>query len=282
MKPSNTTFNTYYLTKACEKLGLSYKIFDHNSNFVQVNNDPTLTFVNYRTPFNNEVVSKICLDKEFSYKLLNSIISMPKTLGFFKPNCSPQNRVYRKYKTQEEIIEKINQEFTYPLIIKRNNGKQGRHVYLVKNQTEAISALSKIFNNRIKHNDFVALAQEYLEIKTEFRVVIFNKKIELIYQKVSPDKPFDFKLISPLHRPEAEALLITDKEIKKELQQFINPIFKKLDIGFGGLDVVKTKNNKLWLLELNSQPGFSHFLKNNDEEIIIKLYQKMLLKKLSN
>jgi D-alanine-D-alanine ligase-like ATP-grasp enzyme len=43
-----------------------------------------------------------------------------------------------------------------------------------------------------------------------------------------------------------------------------------------GIDIAIDKNNRLWLIEANSLPGFEHILKNGNDKVIIDSYIKIL------
>jgi D-alanine-D-alanine ligase-like ATP-grasp enzyme len=62
----------------------------------------------------------------------------------------------------------------------------------------------------------------------------------------------------------------------KELSLFLEPVYDRFQINFAGADLLRDKNGKLWLLELNSRPVFSIFIRDNGKEPVVKMYEKML------
>ena len=53
-----------------------------------------------------------------------------------------------------------------------------------------------------------------------------------------------------------------------------SPVLKSFE--WIGLDIAKDKNNEWWILELNTRPGFSYFIRDNGDEKIVEMYEKLL------
>lgn len=78
--------------------------------------------------------------------------------------------IHRAYKYAQKIC--------FPLIVKPNDGSQGKGVALVHNKKDFYRAMGIIFK---KHN--VALVQEYVK-GTDYRVVVLDKKIISAYERI--------------------------------------------------------------------------------------------------
>lgn len=269
------------LAQACDNLNLAYHYLDKNNNFIEIStkNGP-LFFTNSITPFNNESVSKICNDKEFTYLLLKEILPLPKTLGYFDPHPTKEYIQYRDYLNKTEIIDHITRNFSLPVIVKRNTGSHGQNVFLCHTATDINQALGKIYLKRSTTYDYIALAQTYIKPKTEYRVIVFKGQVVLVYKKDNQQAKFIGNL-SPLHYEGATAKIIEDHSLLATLQNFCTPIFSKLPIIFAGLDIIEDEAGQLWLIEINSKPGFDYFLKNNNSDYLIKMYQTILTKYLA-
>ena len=274
--PSGNTIsyvNTRCVREACDRLGLPYTIHDKYGNFFSVDLDRPYFFANSATPFNNSAVDKICKDKEFAWKLLHESVSMPKTKGYFDPfPADDQYAGYVRETSYEEIADDIAKEFSFPVILKMNAGQKGNNVFLCKDRAEILMAVTKIFDHESSSHDYVALAQEYIKPKKEYRVIVFRKKIILAYEKDISEATFIGNL-SPLHYENAKAIVIEDVA---PLQKSIDPLFSKLDLEFGGIDIIETENGELSVIELNTHPGFSYFTKDNGDEPLIQMYEKIL------
>lgn len=271
--------HTRCLIEACKRLSIPYSFVADDESFLQLNvGAKRYYFPGSSTPFNEGATIKICRDKEFSYKLLKDVIAMPKTMGFVDPEGPEQYRGYVRVDSAEGIVEKICAEFSFPVIVKRNSGSQGKHVFLCKTRSEVEAAVQKVFEKEAEQPskyDHVVLAQEYIEAKKEYRAVIFEENIILLYEKDISGAVFNGNL-SPLHWENSKALNITDPKIIERLQVFTAPIYPFLDLRYGGLDIIEDASGNLTLVELNSKPGFGRFAQDNGSEPLVKMYEKIL------
>jgi len=269
--------NVRLTIKACEQLNLKYEILHHHQNILRVKiKDQYHFFVNYTTPLLSQATSQILRDKDFTYHILKNVINMPRHQDFLSPFCDQKYQQYLKYQSIEEIKDKILELFTFPLIIKRNRGSGGNNVFLCQDQEQINLALGQIFNINHKNYDYVALAQDYIKIKKEYRVVCLNRNVILAYEKSKENAQFTGNL-SPLHWEGSQAILITDQNLLKKISDFIAPVFDELSLKYGGFDVVIDEGDQWWLIEINSHPNFDIFIRDNDENIIVDLFKKLLL-----
>lgn len=254
------TTNTRCLIKACQSLSIPYETLDTNGNFVAltVSGKKNLFFANYSTPFNSNSFCKIAKDKEFTRFLLKDVIQMPKTLGIFDPTYDEGGEI-KNIGSLENDIEQIMTGLEFPVVLKPNSLSGGRNYSLCRSKEEIKNTLQNIFK-KDNHYDYLALAQEYIEPQNEYRVIVFKNEVVLIYTR------------------EEE---IKDKAVWRAIEDFIKPIFAKIDIGFAGLDIINGKNG-MYLLEMNSEPGFAYFIEKNGEKPIIGLYENMLKHLISN
>jgi glutathione synthase/RimK-type ligase-like ATP-grasp enzyme len=275
MKKSQSLY-TRLLTKAALDLKIPYKIHDEIGDVVSFDFTKDRFFVITTTPFNDSSIMKICRDKDFSYDLFNQSIIMPKTIGFLDPEYKGKFKRGKVHKNNSEIANHIEKEFSYPLVIKMNSGDQGKNVYVCKDRKKVMYALSKIFNKKRKDYDYIAIAQEYLKIKSEFRAVFLDKKLILLYEK-NTDKVQKTTKISPLHQKGSRAIWITDSKIQNKFIEFSKKFLNDFkSLRYTGLDIVVTKDNKMFLIEANTQLGFSYFVAHNGEEPLVEMYKKVI------
>ena len=166
------------------------------------------------------------------------------------------------------------------MIVKRNSGSGGHNVFLCQNTDKIETALKEIFNINQKY-DYVALAQEFIQIKSEYRAIFLNKELVLLYEKDISDAEFAGNL-SPLHWNGAKAKYINEPKILSEVANFAKPIFEELDLDYGGLDIVLDRDNQYWLIEINSHPNYSIITRDNGEKPVLKIFEKMLISLASN
>lgn len=268
--------NISLLLQACKNLNLSYEIIHPAENLIKIklNNKPHY-FCNYSTPLINQAVAHLLKDKEYTYHVLNKKVKLPRTLGFLSPFCDTQYKIYLKFPTIQNIVLEIKENFETPVIIKRNSGASGHNVFLCQNIDEIETALKEIFNINHKY-DYVALAQEFIHIKSEYRAVFLNKELVLLYEKDISHAQFVGNL-SPLHWNGAKANYINDPQILSEITNFAKPVFEELDLDYGGLDIVLDRDNQYWLIEINSHPNFSIFTRDNGDEHVLRVFEKILI-----
>ncbi|MDZ8070278.1 MAG: ATP-grasp domain-containing protein [Nostoc sp. DedQUE08] len=268
--------NVSLLLKACENLNISYEILHPSENLVKIKlNSKQHYFCNYSTPLLNQAVAHLLKDKEYTYHVLNKKVKLPLTVGFLSPFCDIKYKIYLKFPTIQDIVLEIKENFETPVIIKRNSGASGHNVFLSKNLDEIETALKEIFTINHKY-DYVALAQEFIQIKSEYRAVFLNKELVLLYEKDITDAKFIGNL-SPLHWDGAKAKYINDPQILSEIANFAQPVFEELDLDYGGFDIVLDRDNQYWLIEINSHPNFGIFIRDNGEEHVLKIFEKMLV-----
>ncbi|MCC5651415.1 ATP-grasp domain-containing protein [Nostoc sp. XA013] len=269
--------NVLLLLKACEKLNINYEIIHPTENLVKIKlNNKQHYFCNYSTPLINQAVAQIIKDKEYTYHILKQKVKLPQTVGFLSPFCDLQYKIYLKFPSFQDIILEVKDKFEIPVIIKRNSGSGGSNVFLCHNIDEIETALKEIFNINNKKYDYVAIAQEYIHIKSEYRAVFLNKQLVLLYEKDITDAKFAGNL-SPLHWDGAKAKYINDPQILSEIANFAKPVFEELDLDYGGLDIVLDRDNQYWLIEVNSSPNYTIFTRDNGEEPVLKVFEKMLI-----
>ncbi|MEH2415103.1 ATP-grasp domain-containing protein [Nostoc sp.] len=269
--------NVSLLLQACENLNISYEIIHPAENLIKIklNNKPHY-FCNYSTPLINQAVAHLIKDKEYTYHVLKEKVKLPRTLGFLSPFCEIEYKLYLKFPTIQDIVLEIKNKFEIPVIVKRNSGARGHNVFLCHNLDEIETALNKIFNINLKNYDYVALAQEIIQIKFEYRAIFLNKELVLLYEKDISDAKFAGNL-SPLHWDGAKAKYINDPQILSEIANVAKPVFEELDLDYAGLDIVLDRDNQYWLIEINSNPNFSIFTRDNGNEHVLKVFEKMLI-----
>jgi glutathione synthase/RimK-type ligase-like ATP-grasp enzyme len=267
--------NLQLFRKACQKLDIPYETFHSSQSLMRIKLDKYYYFVNNGTPFNSEAINELFKDKEYTYLLLKDKINMPRCLGFLSPFCPEEYKQYLVYQNLAEITAEVTKNFALPVIVKKNRGLGGNNVFLAKTVEDIRGAFSEIFDVNSKKVDYVALAQEYIDIIHEYRVIVFHNEILLVYEKDKSQAKFTGNL-SPLHWEGAIALHITDEILIREIKDFIEPIFSEMMINYAGFDIARDGDGKLWLIEINGTPGYKIFIRDNGEDIIVTMFQTIL------
>lgn len=265
--------NLSILVDLCQANNISFKVIHECGNLLEIKavDGKTYLFAVGATPFNSQSIVRLCSDKEFFYNYYQGVIEMPPKKGFLNPDCDKEYKEYLKFKTLDEIIQEGKRLFSYPLIVKMNQGSRGKCVFKVCNEEQFKNALEEIYKN-----DYIALVQKYIDIKCEYRVIYLNRKLMFSYKKNNENATFKGN-ISPLFFDGAYAEIVDDKQLLSRFDDFVQPMFDKQNIPYCGLDIALDKDDKLWLIEANSSPGFACIPQNQEGNQLIRgLYIQML------
>ena len=155
-------------------------------------------------------------------------ISVPKTVFSINPN------------NVEDQIELLGGA---PVIIKLQEGTQGKGVILAESKKSAISVIDTLYTMNTS-----ILLQEYIEEANgeDLRIVVVGNKIVASMKRTSGLD--DFR--SNVHRgAETQKVQLTPREKFIALNAT-----KKLGLGVAGVDLIRSKNGPL-LIEVNASPG---------------------------
>ena len=270
-------YNLICLKKACDNLWASYRNIDKHWNVVFVEIGKWLFFHNYKTPFNSSAFTGICKDKEHGYELVRDLVSTPKTKGYLDPDVDDFYDTYLEFRNYEEIITDIEQEFSYPLVIKKNKWSQWRNVFLCRSREEVLESIKTVFK-RDESYDYVVLAQEYIKIQREFRIIFFRWEIVFWYHRDYGDADFGAQY---WENSVGWAKDIVDNSIFERVQKEFWKICHFPGWELLALDIAEREDGSLSLIELNSGPKFSNYISDNGQEKVVEMYEKILKKLLS-
>lgn len=261
------------LIEACRGIGLDYEQLDREGNFLRVAfGDRWDYFQLSKTPFNSEVMHGICRDKMHTYQLLSRSVRMPRTLSFLDVALETKYRQYLEFGSLDAILTRIDSEFAYPLVVKRNRGYLGINVHLCQDRSGAETALRDIFDPRSKHYDYLALAQEFIPTREEYRLVCAFGTPVLLYRR-GRGRPFNARYWEVAQET---ANLVRDPRLEQELMRLVQPVYTTLALGFVGFDIVRGTDGELYLLELNSSPRFDHVIDGSGGSCVVEMYRKTL------
>ena len=268
--------NIESLVIACKNLGVEYRFYHPTNNLVGVRlSGKEWLFTNWATPLNLQSAVQLCQDKDYFFNYYKELVRMPKTLSFLNPYSDAKYERYLEQKSIYEIIESVEKNIEYPLIVKKNRGSWGTNVFKVENRRELEQALLTIFNMNSASFDYVALVQEFIEIEKEFRAIFLDGEFVFAYEKIIDGAEFNDNL-SPLHWEGSRAEFLTEGEEQDAITQLCKPLFNKLEIAFCGIDIAKSKDGEYVLIEANSSPGFDHIIKHQGSERVVRLYERIL------
>jgi len=192
-----------------------------------------------RIPYtgSNKHSSEICMNKRSAKKiLLESNISTPKFMRIDK----------------ETSIEDIEDLFAYPIVVKPSSEGSSIGVYIVENRESLENA---ILHNRKISDDIIA--EQYIE-GAEYTVGILNKKALPVIKLIPSGQFYDYE--AKYNSQETEYICPSglDEKTELKLKKVSLKSFKVLNCsGWGRVDIIIDKDNKPWVIELNTVPGMT-------------------------
>ncbi len=252
------------LKDLCDEHNILYKEHQKEVCLVEVKSKTgdAYYFVKGASPVNSLTHLLMCRDKDIFYELIKNVTNTPKTLKFYKSDDDYQ-----------DIEELCLQSFSYPFVVKMNSGERGRNVFKVSDYNELVAAMKSVYCC-----DNITIVQKYIDPKTEYRALVFEKELIFVYKKNNENGQYNGNL-NPLYYEGSFIELVNDKDLQDRIYDFVIPVFDVIKIPYIAFDIILDKEDKLWLIEGNSAPGFEKLLKTGTAgEIIKNLYKKMFEK----
>lgn len=258
----------------------------------------------YKFDLNNQADSLIMDDKYAMYEVLNSnnIAVISHTL-------------MSMYKDKSKFILDANTYFNdnKDIVFKLNNSTCGRGVYHITSNNELLDVINKVYKDNIS----VSLCP-YYDIQNEYRCVYLDGEIKLIYAKEKPivigdgkrtllellkefnpyyfnnhklKDTFNYDYI-PFKNEKIEynwqfnldkgarCDISLDNDLKKELSIIALECAKVINLTFGTIDIIKTTDNKLLVMEINSGVMMSNLINQLDDGYLIakEIYKEAIKK----
>jgi D-alanine-D-alanine ligase len=190
--------------------------------------------------------SYLCIDKERTKQILyyNSIPQVP----------------YQVYNKNDKIY--IN----YPIIVKPATGGSSIGISVANNKKE----LNKAIKEAQKYDNKIILEQ-FLDKVQELEVAILEDKkliISDIGEVIHSSKFYDYETKYKCNDINTTLNANIDKNVKKQIKRYAKKAFKALELnGLARIDFF-IHNNKIYLNEINTLPGFTK----------ISMYPQLLMK----
>lgn len=245
--------------------------------------------IGYQFGLNSCAVHSICCDKSAASEIMTSF-GIPNIEHCFF--MSPTNQKYvSKHGNWEKMMEMLKKY--EKLVCKANEGTGGNQVFRVSNQYELENAVFSIF----RKSRSMAISP-YYDIENEYRVIVLNGEIKLVYTKRRPYIVGDGTLtisnllieymysnksglrLSEIDQNDFDIVLdkgevfylnwkhnlgqgayaqIEDSNfIKEKISNIVNLLVDKLNIKFASIDIASC-NNEYKVLEINSGVMMEHF-----------------------
>lgn len=258
----------------------------------------------YKFPNNNASIEQICNDKSALSDIL-AIHKVPHVEHYYF--MSPNNEQYTgengDWNRMEELLCKYKR-----VVCKTNTGSGGRNVFKVDSQKKLEVAIHNIFSK----TKSLCIAP-YRTIKSEYRVIIVNSNIGVIYEKRRPfiigngidtiqhliknddtlstldiDSDIDLYYIPALQEKVevswkhnlgqgAKPVVVSDSFLQERLSALALSCVLALDIEFASVDIIESEYG-LEILEVNSGIMMENLAKSSPANYAIakEIYKKAI------
>lgn len=293
------------IKEICNENNIKYKFLSKNW-IIKLEKDNNIRFIaGNKFDLNGHAVGLILDDKYALFDVLkNSGINVCEYKIFYnKDNKYDYAIGCNTYDSAIEYFKNNNCN----IVIKPNNGSKGLNIYHITNEKDLIKTLDELF---IK-NYSISICP-YYEIENEYRVIILNNEVKLIFGKIKPivigdgvstlkellinfnesyfkDKEIDNYIpkLNEIYEYDwkfnlsrgAKSFYDIDDELKCKLSEIAINVCKSVDIKFASVDIVKLSTGELKVLEANSGVTIdkvTNFLPNG-KDIAKKIYTEAIL-----
>ena len=157
------------IKKIGEELGINVTLLSDNWTIVLEKNNETHYITGYQFDTNNHAIGNILDDKGLFYDLLKY-----KDIPIIE-----QYVIFRNYNKQD-VLNYFNNH-NNEIVIKANISNAGKEVFKVTNENYLLKIIDKLLLSQYS----ISLCP-YYNIKNEYRVVVLNNEVRLIFGKVKP------------------------------------------------------------------------------------------------
>lgn len=294
MKNSTRNF-VKIITEICNEENIGLKSFSYDWIFQLHKNGINNYIIGYQFGLNVASVHSICCDKSAASEIMSSL-KIPNVEHYFF--MSPVNQKYISEVGNWDVLMKKLKEYGQ-LVCKSNEGSGGNLVFRVSNQYELENAVYKIFQKSRS-----MAVSPYYDISNEYRAIVLDGKIKLIYFKKRPYVIGDgihsirsliFEYLSKedsnifnvnlsdedmsriMEKGEcfelnwkhnlgqgSKATILQNEGIINNIETIVSIVVDKMNIRFASIDVVEC-NDEYKILEINSGVMMEHFSQQDDD-----------------
>ncbi|MCZ6633572.1 MAG: Mur ligase family protein [bacterium] len=264
------------LKAACQNLGVDVRPVSADGNVVRLMQGiRPVHFLRNRHPFNDYVAGHLAGDKSYQYELFRQAgLPVPYTLSVFNPLAISRFDRYQTHSSVEAIVEDVERQFTYPVVIKRNQSSMAQGVYLETDRAGLLSRLQELCESSgLLYNVF--LIQTFVE-GPEYRIVASGDRLLLAYEKVV-DWDGVVEDLNPLHQAGGKAIRVTHPELLQAMADLPREIHQVLNLGFYAVDAIRSKEG-FQILEINANPICHFYNADNGREDFVRIYEYLIRK----
>lgn len=294
------------IKEICDEENINYSVISKDWIIILEKNGKVNLITGYKFGINNHALGELLDDKYATFELLSkkNIPVIEHSILYGPTNNNPYAVGSKGRECVEELFEKYNKN----VVLKINDGTCGINVWHIKNKEELI----KQYEN-LSQKYFSMSLCPYYDIENEYRAVVVSGKVELLYKKIKPvvsgdgkstikelltsfnseyfkdiknndwdrvlekDKLYEYDWRFNLAKG-SKASFEIDENLKDDIENLAEEISRKIGLGFGSIDIIKTTNNKLFVMEINSGVMMENFVKQVPDgyKIAKNIYKKVI------
>lgn len=260
----------------CREEKIDFDLLSKNWVMALSKNNITHLISGYRFPLNDHALGSV-IDDKYAFYDLCKLKKLPiiEHHILFNPNSKLGENSF-------SLLKEYFYQYNENVVLKPNLGTEGTDVFHITNYNDLLDVTTKLFEN----NFSISICPFY-KIDNEYRVIVLNNEIKLIYEKNKPIvigdgihtikelliklNPYYFNNFvfkeeynKVLNKKEifeydwrfnlskgATAKLVENNELYKILSNFALNVCKKINAKFISVDIIKCNNN-FYLMEANS------------------------------
>lgn len=284
------------IKEICDEQNIKFQLVSNEWVTILENNNIKKYIIGYKFPLNDQSVGLICDDKYAVYEIMKE----------FNIPVVPHHIVFNNYNKEE--IKIFCEKYNYNIVVKDNYGTCGKNMYHTTTEKELFKKIDKLLLKT-----YSVVLTPYYDIKTEYRNIVLNNRIELTYGKKRPvvigngkntiyellcefnkeyfSKINDKKLNKILRENQkyeynwqfnlskgSMPFIIEDKIKEEKIQEKALEISNIIGTKFASIDLIELEDNTLLLLEINSGVMMDNLTKclPNGEYLAKNIYSKAI------
>ncbi len=260
LKTLETSKDLPRFLEASKKLDINVEFFNPNEMYIKIKNGKSVLFDKHNEPINiNAAVNWIpyakneevfCALKGMGIKCYNSFEGVKNCRNKVLTNILLEKENVLQPETEYYIKneQKIVSELDFPIVYKKKSGTHGIDAEFLEDKKQVDELLKQ------KGKLSGVYLQKYIENHGyDYRVIVVGKKVLGAMKKQSADNEWRTHV---LHGGIAESF-----NPPKDMKKLALKIAKALDLQIAGIDIITGKDNKNYVLEVNSVPGMGIFYK---------------------
>jgi len=227
------------INEICKEKGIRVEYLSQRYILRLTNNETARHIFGPYWDLNSAAADRLACDKSGCYTVLNNCgVSAIEHKLFFNPLQRAYLLAYEGTMQNALAYFETNNS---QVVVKPNQGAQGRDVYFCESPKALEHAMQTIFTT-----DPDAALCPYHAIYTEYRVFYLMGRIYYIYGKTKGDS-WKHNLAQG-----AKAFEINDGSLRTQLSKLAIYAAKSININFATIDIASLENNELRVMEINS------------------------------